>query len=193
MVEVPPKKPSSLRSTIGVSEDVFIYGMHQGNREDIFSRVPLEAYSKIESDQTCFVMLGGANKYKEQAKELNLKNCYFLDFNANVEDINDFVEGLDVFAHGRLDGEVCSAAIIEALYHGKPCVSHPALNHGHLEQLAGCGIICNSLEIYAEALKELKQNKEYYNFLSTQSLTKWEEVYKLEKCVERYADIYKET
>lgn len=192
LVEVPPKKPSSLRSTIGVSEDVFIYGMHQGNREDIFSRVPLEAYSKIENDQTCFVMLGGANKYKEQAKELNLKNCYFLEFNANVEDINDFVEGLDVFAHGRLDGEVCSAAIIEALYHGKPCVSHPALNNGHLEQLAGCGIICNSLEIYAAELKELKQNKEYYNFLSTQSLTKWEEVYKLEKCVERYADIFKQ-
>lgn len=192
LVEVPPKKTSTLRSVLGIDENVFVYGMHQGNREDIFSTVPLAAYSRIESDDTCFVMLGGANQYKKQAEELNLKNCYFLDFNANVEDINDFVEGLDVFAHGRLDGEVCSAAIIEALYHAKPCVSHPALNNGHLEQLSGCGIICKSVEDYASSMVELKNNKEYYKFLSTQSLTKWEEVYKMEKCIERYIKIYQQ-
>ena len=102
------------------------------------------------------------------------------------------MEGLDVFAHGRLDGEVCSAAIIEALYHAKPCVSHPALNNGHLEQLSGCGIICKSVEDYASSMTELKNNKEYYKFLSTQSLTKWREVYKLEKCVARYIKIYQQ-
>jgi len=189
LVEVPERKDSDLKSSLGI-EGKFVFGMHQGNREDIFSPAPLSAYSKIEADDTCFVILGGAKQYKAQAKELGLKNCYFLEFNSDVEYINNFVEGIDVFAHGRKDGEVCSAAIIEALYHGKPCVSHPAINNGHLEQLEGCGIICNSIESYSSSMEELKSNEDYYQFLSRKSTEKWQSTYNLEQCVKKYVDIY---
>ena len=191
LVEVPAKKPSTLKSLLNIKSDTFVFGMHQGNREDIFSPIPLNAYAIIENDSTCFVMLGGANKYKEQAHQLKLKNCFFLEFTSSVEEINDFVEGLDVFAHGRFDGEVCSAAIIEALYHGKPCLSHPAINNGHLEQLEGCGVINNSVEEYASNMTELQNNRDFYSFLSQKSLEKWERVYKIDSCIERYIDIYK--
>jgi len=191
LVEVPPKKPSSLRSMLSLDDSVFIFGMHQATRESIFSPVPLEAYSKIENETNCFVILGGAEKYKQQAKELNLKRCYFLDFVANVEKINDFIEGIDVFAHGRYDGEVCSAAIIEALYHAKPCLSHPGINNGHFEQIQGCGIINNSIKEYANNMRELQLNADFYNFLSIESLKKWENDYNLFECVSKYESIYK--
>lgn len=190
LVEVPPKKPSSLKSMLNLDDSVFIFGMHQATRESIFSPVPLEAYSKIENETNCFVILGGAEKYKQQAKELNLKRCYFLDFVANVEKINDFIEGIDVFAHGRYDGEVCSAAIIEALYHAKPCLSHPGINNGHFEQIEGCGIINNSIEEYSNNMRELQSNTDFYNFLSIESLKKWKNEYNLFECVSKYESIY---
>ena len=190
LVEVPEKKPSTLKSDLNIPDNVFVFGMHQGNREDIFSPVPLNAFAKISNESNCFVMLGGAERDKNQAKELGLKNCFFLDFTGDVEKNNNFVEGLDVFAHGRYDGEVCSAAIIEALYHAKPCLSHPGINNGHFEQLDSCGIINHSVEEYANNMLQLQNNSDYYNFLSNKSRSKWESDYDLHKCIERYKQIY---
>ena len=57
----------------------FVFGMHQRDDENIFSHIPLEAYKKIESDETLFILLGGNEKYKEQAQTLILKIlCFFL-------------------------------------------------------------------------------------------------------------------
>ena len=135
LVDFPPKRKSTLRDELKIPSGAFIFGMHQRSCENIFSQIPLSAYSKIQNEKNYYILLGGAQKYRSQAAQMGLKNIIFLDFVADVEKINNFVSGIDVFAHGRHDGEVCSAAIIEALRHGKPVISHPAQNMGHQEQI----------------------------------------------------------
>lgn len=177
IVKVPEKKPSNLRKLLNIEDDVFIYGFHQANRSDIFSPNSLAAYSQVQNDKTCFVILGGCQEHINTVKELKLKNVYFLEFTSSVEDIHEFLEGIDVYAHARSDGEVCSAAIIEAMYHGKPIISHPALNMGHVEQIEDCGKMAYSLEEYILEMKKLKDNKDYYLEKSEKTINKYQKNY----------------
>ena len=162
VVYVPEKKPSTLRQRLGIPNDAFVYGFHQRNDDGIFSPVSLAAYSQIQNDNTYFLVLGGSTRHRQLASELNLKNVVFVDFAAKVEDIHDFLGALDVYAHARSDGEVCSAAIIEAMYHGLPVITHAAQNMGHAEQIEGCGKMCWSMDEYVEEMKKLKDEKSYY-------------------------------
>ena len=191
IVYVPEKKPSTLRIVLNIPEDVFIYGFHQANREDIFSPVSLLSYAQIENDKTCFVILGGSQQHVDLAKQLRLKNVYFLEFTSSTEDIHDFLEGIDVFAHARSDGEVCSAAIIEAMYHEKPIISHPALNMGHAEQIEDCGKICHSINDYVLEMKNLKNDKTYYQEKSGKTNLKYKEKYDYKKVENSILDLYK--
>ena len=46
----------------------------------------LEAYDEIEGDNTtAFLILGGSSNYRKQAKDLQLKNVYFLDTTSDVK------------------------------------------------------------------------------------------------------------
>jgi glycosyltransferase involved in cell wall biosynthesis len=162
VVYVPQKKPSTIRQRLGIPQDAFVYGFHQRNDDGIFSPVSLAAYSAVEDNSTYFVILGGSNRHRQFVQENGLKNVRFLDFSADVNMIHDFLGGIDVYAHARSDGEVCSAAIIEAMYHGLPVITHAAQNMGHTEQIEGCGKMCWSMDEYVEEMKKLKDEKSYY-------------------------------
>ena len=191
LVEMPEKKKSYLRQHNNISPSTFVFGMHQGIRDDIFSPLPLEAYSLMENDQTMFIMLGGSLKYRAQAQHLKINNIKFLDFTGDVHKIHEFVAALDVFSHGRADGEVCSAAIIEALYHKKPVISHRALNMGHLEQIAECGFMSRTAAEYAHYMVTLLKNKPLYDILSEKAWEKYSRVYFLEANIEKYIKLYR--
>ena len=192
LVDFLPSQPSTLRKELGIEKDKFIFGMHQRNCENIFSPTPLSAYSLIENDQNMFVMLGGAHKYRRQATELGIKNIKFLDFTGDVQKIDNFIEGIDLFAHGRADGEMCSAAIIEALFHGKPVVSCPGLNMGHREQIEDCGVLCNTVPEYATVLRKFEIDKEFYNEKAHKSKEKYKTTYALDVAINQYIKIYEE-
>lgn len=162
IVRVPEKKPSTIRKRLNIPENAFVYGFHQASRSDIFSPVSLQAYSMVQNENTHFVILGGCSQHIQTAKQLNIKNIHFIQFTSSVDGIHDFLAGIDVYAHARADGEVCSASIIEAMYHGKPIITHPALNMGHLEQISDCGKMAYSLNEYVEEMKLLKNNRDYY-------------------------------
>jgi hypothetical protein len=57
---------------------------------------------------------------------------------------------------------VCSAAIIEAIYHGLPVITHAAQNMGHAEQIEGCGKMCWSVDEYVDEMKKLKYERQYF-------------------------------
>lgn len=177
VVYVPEKKPSVLRQRLGIPNDAFVYGFHQRNDDGIFSPVSLAAYSQVQNNNTYFLVLGGSTRHRQLAAELNLKNVVFVDFAAKVEDIHDFLGALDVYAHARSDGEVCSAAIIEAMYHGLPVITHAAQNMGHAEQVEGCGKMCWSIDEYVEEMKNLKDEKSYYMDKSSLTLQAYADRY----------------
>ena len=171
-------------------QDKFIFGLHQRRDNHIFSPIPLEAYDEIEDDNTAFLLLGGSENYQKQAKDLGLKNFKHLPPVGELEPIHKFLNTLDVFAHGRSDGEQCSCAIIEAMSHGLPVISHTAPSMGQLEQIGDAGKVTNSYQEYSEVMVDMIDNKNYYSKCAQNSKKRYNEIYKLESIIKKYADIY---
>ncbi len=172
VVYVPDSFTKNFRKKYNIPEDALVYGFHQRNDPTISSTISLESYSKIQEDNIYFALLGGTDLHKNYVSQNNIKNVIFADYTSDVNEINDFLDGIDVYTHCRLDGEVCSASIIEAMYHGKPIISYPGVNMGHAEQLEGCGVVAYSIPEYINEMNNLK-NKEYYIQMSNKIKEKY--------------------
>ena len=188
-VEVPNYGDESYREEFGW-KDKFVFGMHQRNDVHIFSSIPLEAYDEIENNDTAFLLLGGSDNYKKQAKDLGLKNFKCLPTTGELEPIHKFLNTLDVYAHGRADGEQCSCAIIEAMSHGLPMISHVAPSMGQAEQIADAGKVVSDYSEYAEVMAQMYNDEEYYNQCSKNSKERYNNVYCLDKVISQYIEIY---
>ena len=170
----------------------FVFGLHQRNDDNIFSPIPLEAYKKIESDKTMFLFLGGSLRYVNQAKSLGIKNIQFIPTSSDPEVIHKFLNTLDVFAHGRSDGEQCSTAIIEAMSHNLPFISHTAPSMGHAEQIKDSGIIVENANEYSQAMLKFINDKTYYDICSSNSNQRYESVYSLDSVIFSYIKLIEE-
>lgn len=194
-IEMQDTGAESLREELGLSPDIFVYGMHQRADENIFSPTPLLAYKQIESDGTAFVLLGGGKRYQEQAIALGLKNIHFLPSNGSSVVIERFLKTLNVFAHGRFDGEVNSQAMAEAMAFGLPIVSHTStINNGHIECIGNAGrvLLQEDLAGYAKELRKLKDMPSYYTERSTAAHHRFAEHYELSAQMSRFEALYLE-
>ncbi len=145
-----------IRDRIGITTK-FTIGMHQRASDDIFSSIPIDAFSKIcHSLDVSFILLGGGKKYREQVARLGLqKYVYFFDFDSCLSE-EEFLCSLDVYAHGRKDGEINSLAIARAMEAGLPVISHVSnQNNGHIECIGEAGYVVKTVEEYEEALTKV--------------------------------------
>lgn len=174
-------------------ENKFIVGLHQRNDENIFSPYPLKAFSELPGDDNFFILLGGSEKHAEQARSLNLKNFIQLQFSGDMTNVYKFLNTLDVYLHGRKDGEINSQAIAEALYFGLPIISHTGLNaNGHIETIGDAGIVHKDFESYAKELIKYKENLELRKKLSNNATKRFEEKYSFSKIMEQIISLYEE-
>jgi glycosyltransferase involved in cell wall biosynthesis len=183
-------KKENLRSELNL-EDKFIFGFHQRTQDEIFSKVPLLAYSKIQNDKTAFILLGGSKLYSEQAKELNLNNFYHLEFsNSNI--VEKFLNTLDVFTHGRKDGETFGVAIVEAMRNSLPVISHRSkMNNGHIETIGSGGRVVRFAFMYSKEMKKLQKNHKYYKLRSKRSREIFLSEYEKSKIMTVIENMYK--
>lgn len=189
-IDIPNKNYPDLRSGLNI-KDKFIFGFHQRKDDWIYSPIPLDAYKKIEDDNTVFLMLNGSDLYKKQASALGIKNIIFLPYAVTQDDIYAFVNTLDVFAHGRKDGEVNSAAMAEAMYFGKPIVSHTSkYSNGHIETVQDAGRVVETTDEYASELKKIMLDKNYYHFRSLKAKERFAEKYELKRQIDNIVKIY---
>ncbi len=172
-------------------EDKFIFGMHQREDDFIYSDVPLNCYSKIENKNTAFLIMGGSKKYTEQARALNLTNFYQMnfDFDKNSEEI--FLNTLDVFAHGRKDGETFGLAIAEGMRNSLPIVSHRNVyNNGHIETVGNAGKVVGSHRMYIVELFKLMKFKRYYSYRKKNSRRLYLKKFLAGKVIKEIENIY---
>ena len=190
-VEVPDYDSTSYIEEFGW-EDKFVFGMHQRDDIHIFSPVPLEAYDEIQSDDTAFLILGGSSNHRKQAKDYQLKNVKFLDTTSDINLIHKFLNTLNVYAHGRSDGEQCSSSIIEGLSHSLPMISHTAPSMGQLEQIGDAGEVVDNYEEYAQVMKKMIHNKGYYVDCKINSEKRYKEIYDVPSIIKKFIELYKE-
>lgn len=152
-----PAHEEDLRSQLGIPRDSIVVGLHQRVNDGIYSPIPIQAFAQLRRENLAFVMLGGSPRYREQAQQLGLDNVFFLPHSGSGSDISRFLNTLDVYAHGRADGETFGAVIAEALEHGVPAVTHdsPQGANGHRETLGPGGFFTHSPEEYQARLQDL--------------------------------------
>jgi glycosyltransferase involved in cell wall biosynthesis len=202
VIYVPAEPPASaldLRSELGIPEGDQVIGFHQRAQEEIFSPIPLEAFARIASPTRHFVLLGGAQRYREQARTLGLKNVHFLehrdasmtDHRGASERISRFLNTLDVFAHGRADGETFGTVLAEAMMHGRPCLSHRSdVANAQPETMGPAGLFALDRDDYAEKLGLLLTDHDLAARLAAKARPHAERYYSLSSCVQRLEAAY---
>jgi len=195
VVYLPIKIPSvlpdkSFRQELNI-ENKFVVGLHQRNDENIFSSWPLQAFSELSGDDNVFILLGGSEKHTQQTKDLNLKNFIHIPFSGDMNIVYKFLKTLDVYLHGRKDGEINSQSIAEALYFGLPIISHYGINaNGHVETIGKAGVVHKTYENYVAEIKNYKNNLELRNLLSGNAKKRFEEKYSFDKIMNQIIEIY---
>ena len=76
--------------------------------------------------------------------------------------------------------------------HGLPVISHTAPSMGQVEQIGDAGDVVDGYEDYAEVMKKMMYNKNYYVDCKINSSKRYENVYKLDTVIKKYIEIYKE-
>lgn len=162
------EKSIDYRAEFGIKSK-WIIGMHQRPSDEIFSSIPLSAFQIIkENFDVSFIILGGSNLYKKQAE--NIPNVYFIPASSDPKVISSFLLALDVYAHGRIDGEINSTALAEAMSAGLPIVSHfGTINNGHVEQIGNAGKVCFNLNEYVQMIECLLADNLFRNKVSENS------------------------
>lgn len=185
------KAENLIRDNKRKKNEVFSFGFHQRENDEIFSEVPLKAYRKIMSEKTSFKILGGSKLYSEQANNLGLVNFIQLDHTGDENTINEFLKSLDVFAHGRNDGETFGLVFTEAMVFGLPLLSHRALNNAQVEVIGNAGKVFNRKNIYGYAYEmyKLKNNYEYYKKISNNSKKRYINKYSFKKNIQFNIDL----
>lgn len=179
------------RAELGL-KNKFIFGFHQRNDNAIYSEIPLNAYKLTENPNNAFVLLGGADNYKKQAEKLGIKNIYFLEHTGDMNKIYSFLQMLNVYSHGRKDGELNSTAIAEAMYFGKPIVSHLSKDfNGHVECIADAGFVLENTGQYAQKLQEIEYDSVLYAELCTKAKKQFNKIYDYQNQMNNIIEIYR--
>jgi hypothetical protein len=170
---------SNLRSQLGIKSK-WVLGMHQRDAEEIFSPIPIDAFRRLRNKyDVSFVMLGGSSKYRNQAS--GDSDIFFIPSTSDREVIHDFLNLLDIYTHGRRDGEINSTAIAEAMSVGLPVVSHiGTTNNGHIDQIASGGKVCDSIDEYVAEIENLIENEQYLKNTRTNSSLVYKEKYEIQ-------------
>lgn len=193
-----PQSTENYRMDLGIPDDAIVAGFHQRNDDLIFSPIPLNAFAALrkkypaESKNWHFIIKNGSGLYRDQAKRLGLENVHFLGRTPDSASVSKFLNTLDIFAHGRADGETFGAIFVEAMMHGKPCISHysPDGANAQPETMGPAGVFAMNESEYADLLGRLFTDGVYRNKLASKAKSHVESYYSMDKCIAETIEIY---
>ena len=188
-----PATNTNLRKKLGIPENALVCGFHQRNDDRIFSPIPLDAFAQTSNSNRHFLVMGGRESYREQAATLGVSNVHFLEHSGDSVRISAFLNSLDIFAHGRRDGETFGTVLAEAMAHERPCLSHASLvgnNNAQIETMGPGGLFAQDLDEYCQMLETLFENEELRKKLAQKARTHAERYYSLSACVQKVANTY---
>jgi hypothetical protein len=188
----PPASSEDLREELGIPAGALVAGFHQRAQDEIFSPIPLDAFARVaRHGERWFAIMGGSSKYRDQAASLGLDNVVFVDHSGGAERISRFLNTLDVFAHGRADGETFGTVFAEAMMHGKPCISHrSAIANAQPETIGPAGLFALGVDDYEAKLDALLSDSALRGRLAAKARPHAERYYSLESIVAQLEQVY---
>jgi glycosyltransferase involved in cell wall biosynthesis len=117
---------------------------------------------------------------------------HFLDHSGDPKRISGFLNTLDLFAHGRRDGETFGTVLAEAMMHGKPCLSHYSSigANAQPETMGPAGLFAHDEKDYAEKLERLFADDGLRRRLAAEARPRAEALYSAGRCVGDLSGLY---
>lgn len=195
VIPVPVHLPSTaenLRAELGLSVETLTFGFHQRASDLIASPIPLQAFAELNNRNFHFIIMGGGDFYKSQASDLGLDNISFLPHDSDPISISKFLNTLDVYTHGRKDGETFGTVLAESLIHGVPCISHASLTGANAQQetMGPGGYFVTNKKNYVEKMKVLIKDRELRSKMGINGRAHALEYYSIEACSEKLMMLY---
>ena len=110
-----------------------------------------------------------------------------LEHTGDEEKIDEFLRSLDVFAHGRNDGETFGLVFTEAMNCGLPLLSHKSHNNAQVEVIGNAGKVFHRKNIYGysyEMYKLMNKKKILQKKISSISKDRYTSKYCFEKNIQ---------
>ena len=189
-----PYSTENLREELGIPTDAFVFGRIGRDDESIYDPINIEAYAKVETENTYFVLVNPSKKSRSDIERLGITSARFIERTTSEVRLSQFYNTIDVLAHARKDGECNPANVWEAAAHRKPVISHyGAVFNGHLETIQDSGFVVlpNDVNEYARIMKAFINKQVDYQALSNNAYRQWEKVTP-EKMGTKQLNIYKE-
>lgn len=187
-----PQTTENLRAKLGIPSNAIVAGFHQRPDDNIMSEIPLKSFSMIQNKDRHFIIMGGGISYRKQAQILNLQNVHFIEAHNDTYTISAFLNTLDIFSHGRKDGETFGTVLAEAMIHGLPCLSHKTkLANAQPETMGPGGVFADNLDSYTKALEKLFSEKKHRETLGNLGREHAHKFYTVDSAVQKLEKIYK--
>lgn len=193
VVYIPIPKPTistgNLREKFNIPQDAVVLG--RLGAPSNFSPIAVNAFKRVLAfyPNTYFLIhspCGGATSYVS-----GVPNVILLEPTNDDEEIEQFWNTVDIFAHYRSDGECFGAAIAEAMIRGKPVVSHYSYVYdAHVGTISNGGTVCDNEEEYFKTLMHWIRNPGVFKYIGSKAKQVAEEKYDQEKVVRNIEEIY---
>jgi len=178
-------------------ENKFVYGRIARPDGNIYLNTNLAAYKQIESEDTVFVYVAPNAMARTDAKNLEIKNIIFVDPTSDEFTVSKLYNTFDVLCHSNLLGETFGNTIAEAMIHGKPVITHVgrvSWPQAHRELVGDKTELFITEDItnkYANLMRQLKDDKAYYNEISNYLKTRADNLYNYVSVSRKYLELYK--
>ena len=174
-----PYSTKDLREELDIPKYAFVFGRIGRDDENIYDPINIEAYAKVASGNTYFVIVNPSGSARDDIKRLNITSAKFIERTTSEVRLSQFYNTIDVLAHARKDGECNCASIWEAAAHRKPVISHYGeIFNGHMETIQDSGFVVlpGDVNEYARIMKAFIDGIIDYNALSYNAYMQWQKV-----------------
>ena len=174
-----PYSTKDLREELDIPKYAFVFGRIGRDDENIYDPINIEAYAKVASGNTYFVIVNPSGSARDDIKRLNITSAKFIERTTSEVRLSQFYNTIDVLAHARKDGECNCASIWEAAAHRKPVISHYGeIFNGHMETIQDSGFVVlpGDVDEYARIMKAFIDGIIDYNALSYNAYMQWQKV-----------------
>lgn len=204
-VNNPVEYASSCRSLVLEREEKTIWLGRCGRPDNgIYNAVSVEAARllRLQGYDVRFLVMAAPSNMIADLKKYEIP---YLAMEPTVDPgmLDCFYNSVDIYAHARADGETFGVNIAEAMMHGKPVVTHVAT-----PSFPGMGVFQSQTELvdhyktglivdndpaeYANALKELIDDKQLRDECGIRGKVKAQKEYLASVCTQKLEGIYKD-